>query len=126
MVLSPKKILSTNAPLKVFSMILGYLVWSVFSSGNTTTITQEVPLCFYNASEKCIVNAPETLTVTLAGKRADLHSIDYDALAIHLNAHNLEPGINPIQLNKDTLFLPDTIKLVHYTPIPLVVEMTKK
>ncbi len=125
MVLSLKKILSNNAPLKVFSLILGYLVWSIFSSGSARTITQELSICFYNIPKTCTINSPETLKVTLAATRADLYTLNYDALAIHINARDLHIGSNPITLNNDTLFLPDTIKLVHYTPAPLIVEMTE-
>lgn len=126
MVISPKKILNNNAPLKVFSLVLGYMVWSIFSSGNTTTIQKEVPLCFYNIPENYLINAPETIHITLAGTRAHLYSLNIQALAIHLDARTMQQGSNPIHLTKDTLFLPDSLKLVHYTPSPCIVEITKK
>ncbi len=118
-----KKTAWRNAPLKVISLLLGYTFWYIFGSSHTANAWITVPLCFYNVSEKTIIKAPETISLKVAGKRVDLRSLDPQQLAIHVNASKLSPGRNLLTLTDDTLFLPASIKLVHYNPSNPTVEL---
>jgi hypothetical protein len=95
----------------------------VFGNSHTATAWITVPLCFYNVPEARTVHAPETISVKIAGKRADLRSLDPEQLAIHVNAEKLKTGRNLISIPQDALFLPESIKLVHYTPSNPTVEI---
>jgi len=116
-----RTILNKNAPLKVLSLILGYTFWHVFGNIFTITLTTSVPLCFYNTPDNMHINAPHTIAITLAGKRAQLQKVDLEHLAIHIDAHAMRTGNYPLAINNTTLFLPDSIKLVHYEPVPLMI-----
>lgn len=118
---SLKNILTKNTPLKVCSLILGYAFWCLLGSIQPITTQIAVPLCFYNTHDNKQLDAPEIVTVTLAGKRSHLRALDRNKLAIHIDAQDIETGTNPVAITSDTLFLPDTIKLVHYKPAPIVV-----
>lgn len=120
-----KILLSSNAPIKVISFMLGFLSWFLLVNSHTETITKEVPLSFYGISKKWIVRAPEKVMVTLSGKRSYLRTLDINTLALHINGTKLKPGVQPINLSTHQLFVPNSIKLIHYIPTTLSVELIK-
>lgn len=85
-----------------------------------------VPVCFYNTSENSEITAPEQITITLQAPRAVLATINKDTLAIHIDAQKLKAGKNPLYIGTDNLFLPETIKLVHYNPANSVIQVNHK
>lgn len=111
-----KKHLLSNAPLKAFSLILGYTFWYIFSNAYPITIWKTIPLCFYFIPAQHKITGPDTVSVQLTGKRSHLHALDRQNFAVHINAQNLQKGKHLITITPDTLFLPDSIKLVHYIP----------
>ncbi|HEB41563.1 MAG TPA: hypothetical protein ENI08_00915 [Candidatus Dependentiae bacterium] len=121
-----KKTLYSNAPLKAIALILGYSFWYILSHGHTTAIWLDVPLSFYAIPPHLILHAPDTVAINLAGKRTDLYNLDKNQLAVHVDAHELFPGYNNLSITAETLFLPDTIKLVHYKPSNILIEVQEK
>ena len=121
-----KTILIKNTPLKVCSLILGYTVWSIFSGMQTITQELTVPLCCYQIPTTIDFDAPETVNITLSGKKNQMTSINTQDLAIHIDARDLPLGNSPIAITAERLFLPESIKLVHYSPAPLMITTTKK
>lgn len=119
-----KTIFNKNAPLKVCSLALGYTFWYVFGNLFTINITTDVPLCFFNTSPHLSIQAPDTVQIILSGKRTQLQTLDTNHLAIHINAQDLPIGTQPLRITQATLFLPDSIKLVHYEPTPVIVTTT--
>ena len=119
-----KNSLRTNVTLKTLSFVLGYSCWSILSQAFTQSLSFDVPLCFYGEPDtNTQVHAPETIAIKLAGKRTDLHNLDIKNLAIHINLQELSAGKNLIILENKKLFLPDCIKLVHYNPLNLIVDI---
>jgi hypothetical protein len=92
------------------------------------TITQElvVPLCWYDIPHTLDLEAPETMVITLTGTKKQLLSLNTHELAIHINAHDMIPGKNYIAITRENLFLPESIKLVHYSPVPVIITTTIK
>lgn len=119
-----KKILWHNAPLKVISLILGYTFWYIFGHSHVTTAWVTVPLYFYNVPPATTIKAPETLFIKIAGKRSELRALDFEHLAIHIDAQTLQEGPNRLAISDARLFLPDTIKLIHYSPSNPTAEVT--
>jgi hypothetical protein len=118
--------LATNKLVqKISAFIIGFFCWSHLNILQHHTITCTIPLCFYNQEyldeHKLSLEAPETITITLRGKKGDLARIDYSALATHINAAQLHKGKNGIFLTSKDLFLPDTISVIHYSPLPLII-----
>lgn len=123
MKLNLKTTLLANTPLKIISCILGYSFWCILNCSHSNTVWMDVPLCFYGADAQKKINAPEKISVALTAKRTDLHAIDRSSLAVHVDAAALHTGPNGITLDNKSLFLPDSIKLVHYTPANIVVHV---
>lgn len=115
-----------NRTLKIISGIFGYALWSLLSNGQVYNEKFHVPLCFFNIDKNQLLQAPETIEITIAGKRSVLRSLNTKQLAVHLNAQTFHVGANPIRLNDESLFLPSSLKLVHYTPANLVVQVHEK
>lgn len=122
--ISIKNLFLSNAPLKVISFILGYSSWYLLGTAHTHTIWKTIPLSFYDVPQQHTVNAPESVTILLSGKRAHLRNLNEKHLAAHINGHDLKQGTHPITLTTQELFLPDSIKLVHYTPTTILIEVT--
>jgi YbbR domain-containing protein len=112
----------SNAPLKAIALIAGYTFWHIFGTLTTTTVSLTVPVCFYTTNTCTVIHGPETVTVQLHGKRAHLYALNTQSLAAHINSSALTPGKHAILLNSNNLFLPETIKLVHY--MPSIIEIT--
>lgn len=118
-----KTALTSNITLKLFSIILGYSTWYLLGYTHTITIEKTVPLSFYGIQEQSSLQAPETVTLQLAGKRAHLRDLESSELAIHIDGQALKAGKNSITISNEELFLPNSIKLVHYTPTTITVYL---
>ncbi len=117
------KSLLSNIPLKLVSLIAGYCIWLIVGSLHEETITLKVPVCFYQAEERTITDAPESAIIKLRGKKNDLFDLDTTTLALHINAQNLHAGQNCLAPTDKSVFLPSTIKLVNCSPSPLTVTV---
>jgi hypothetical protein len=115
-----------SIPLKLISIILGYTFWYIFGHSHTITTWITVPLTFYNVPQYNTVKAPEYVSLKISGKRADISALDITELAIHINAQKLQEGPNLLPITSESLFLPPSIKLVHYSPSNPMVELHKK
>lgn len=108
----------------MLAICLGFGLWSMVSTLHTDTTTITVPLLFYHIPEKnMMVPQHETITVTLKGPRAELQSIDYENLAVHINMQKMISD-GGITLKPENLFLPNSIKVVRYTPMNLTTKNT--
>jgi hypothetical protein len=121
--LSLRKLFLSKHVLKVNALILGYWLWSIISTQQVTTVAYTVPLSFYGDQEVA-VEAPEYVTLTLRGYKKDLLLIMADELAVYCNTDMLARGKFPLVLTQKSLFLPDSIKMIHYSPSPLVITVT--
>ena len=121
-----KNNLKNNATLKVVSFIIGYNVWNILSASHTHTLSIEAPVCFYHESAAHTIDAPESITLELQGKKNVLQSINKKTLALHIDASQLHHGPNPLLVNHATLFLPETINVVHYSPANIVINVKEK
>jgi hypothetical protein len=109
-----------NVPLTKFSInlmscLLGILWWSIASEAHKAYQTFTIPLCFYNM-EKKMVQAPDTLSITLSGKKSQLRALNRSDVAAHINAAILPKKTSVLVLKKEHLLLPQTINLVSYSP----------
>jgi len=108
--------LANNIALKIASTILGYALWVIVSQQQTVTVTHPATLCFYNIPQAYHINAPETVAIELQGKRKYLDRLDAKLLVIHIDCQELYPGEQPLIMSEKKMFLPEIIKLVHYSP----------
>lgn len=120
MSLSVKITYLNGLALKCLALIFGYALWHSVSTYQKIQITQKIPVCFYNTQPAQIIHAPETINVTLYGTRKDLFKITFDA-ALHYNAQMLPTGTNTLPITKEQIFLPESVRLVHYTPTEITV-----
>lgn len=109
--------------LKLLAFIFGVSLWYIFSQSRHDTMSLEVPLCFYDAGQNICLQAPETIHVTLAGRRVDLCALDQKNLVAHVNASKFNEKTSKLLIESQYLFLPATIKLIHYTPAPVPVRV---
>ncbi len=101
----------------------GYLVWVMISGSHVISITEETPICMYNAESHQQIDAPESIMVTLQAPRNKLYSLDVEELAIHIDASRLQKGENHLVVDRSTLFLPEGINVVHYSPSNAVITV---
>ena len=121
-----KNLIATNLSLKIVACIIGYALWATVSRHQQAQLSYTIPLCFYNVPPEWRINAPETIKVTLSAKRQFLGALRSDTLAIHINGHELCAGTQPIAIDSAQLFLPEPIKLLHYSPSPLLINVDQQ
>lgn len=112
--------------LKIMSIFFGVSLWYILSQQRNDSITVDVPICFYNTTPQVAINAPETIRISLYAKRSDLIALDFSQLAIHLDAKQLQKPSTNMYLESRHLFLPATIKLVDYSPAPVLIRVTSE
>ena len=109
--------------LKISSLLLGAFFWYVWSGIYPLTRNVSVPLSFYNIPDGAVVTSPEELTVQLRGTRQAFLALDAETLAMYIDAHRFAEGPNNVTVGADSLFLPESVRLVDYTPSNIVALM---
>jgi len=122
--LSSNLLVTDRKLLFIIASILGYSFWLLLSSSFTITLDKTIPIYFYN-NKNMIINGPETIKITLAGKRFEIATLDMDNLAAHINADIFKSGINKLVITERDLFLPKSIKLIHYNPANSTINIVK-
>jgi len=120
-----KKILLNNVQLKIFSLIFGYLLWSVIGQSHTDDVWMDVPVCFYQTEKNIQIEAPETTKVHLSGKRSDLKNIHTDKTAVHINSCRLKEGDNKVIFNDNDIMVPENVQITGWAPKDIKVRITK-
>ena len=120
-----KNLFLSNALLKIVCLLLGYSFWYIASLDHITTLYMSVPLCFTATTHNYHINAPETIGITIRGKRSDLYALEKETLAAHVNIDNFLPGTQGIIITEQHLFLPKAITLVNYKPSNLSLTVHK-
>lgn len=117
-------ILRSNTLLKTGSLIAGALFWYAWSGMHITTIAVQVPLYFYGLKEEQVIDAPASVHILLEGKRSYLYDIDPNSIAFHINGEQLKYGTQHIEITQKEIFLPTTLKLIHYNPTTIEVTLS--
>lgn len=121
---SIKKYLALKFPLNIVSFVFAYALWCILSGSQVVEHTVCATLSFYNTTSLISIAAPEHVTLTLQGKRSLLKYVRHNALTVHIDARLLTKGTQQLSIDKRTIFLPDSIKLVHYSPTQVTVTHT--
>ena len=120
-------IISHNNFIKIISFIIGYLFWSFIAQYQNITITESVPVCFYQTDENISISGPDYVNISLLGKRKDLYLFNAKDSAIHIDSTQYnKQGKNLIKLSRESLFLPDNIFLVELSPSSIIIEISTK
>ncbi len=122
MALSLVNAIKNNIVLKCMALIIGCSLWLMVSSLHTSTLWVEVPVSFYNQHDNIIIHAPNTIQIQLSGSHSAIRTINYNNLAVHIDAQELHDGKNPLELHAYNLFLPDLISMVNYSPLNSYIE----
>ena len=126
MKLKLKQHIQSNATLKVVSLIIGYGLWNILSASHAHTISIDAPICFYHESKLHSIDAPESIAIQLQGKKNILRNINKTTIALHIDASRLHHGPNPLIVDRSTLFLPETINVLHCNPANTIINVKEK
>jgi len=120
-----KSVLLNNVQLKLFSLVLGYIGWSIISQSHTDDVWIEVPICFSQTQQVARIKSPETVKVNLSGKRSDLRSLDTKTTAVHIDTRDLKNGEQNVALSEHQLLLPETVRVTGWAPTHVRVNVEK-
>lgn len=119
-----KHAFSSTIFLKAVSLVIGFLFWSILSQSFTTNRWVTIPVAYYNkGTEK--IEAADTVKVELKGRRSHLKNIDESTLSLHIDAQNLKPGPNTIEVTPENLFLPATIGVGEIIPHNITIHVSQ-
>ncbi|MBT4855718.1 hypothetical protein HOM50_02010 [bacterium] len=111
-----RNLLLSHPLIKLFAVFCGYCFWLLLATNQITTRTFKIPLFFYNTQKKERIVAPETIEVTVKGKRDSLQSIEQYAPSIHLDAAQTDYTEKDVTLAEGDILLPNNVNLVNYAP----------
>ncbi|MBP9765020.1 hypothetical protein KBD08_01665 [Candidatus Babeliales bacterium] len=101
--------------LKIWSLVLGYSIWYCVAQHQTITQHYQAPILFFDTNNMNL-STQDSVEIILQGSRQDMHYFNPDHAAIHIDSTTLRPGQQEIMIDRENLFLPDTIKLVDLIP----------
>ena len=122
--ISIKQAVLGNSFLKISSLLIAYIFWSIVGESYPSSLWISLPVCFYNNEKNIEINAPELVNVQLKGRRSALYSLDFSTLAIHIDIHELKQGPNSYMLTSNNLLLPLSVALGTYTPSNFVITLS--
>jgi hypothetical protein len=120
-----KSVLFNNVQLKLFSLILGYVCWSIISETRTDDVWMDIPVCFYQAENNTQIEAPEMVKVRLTGKRPQLRTLDTNKTAVHIDTRNLSDGEQIIALSEHHIMVPDNVQVTGWAPTHMNIKVKK-
>jgi len=109
---------------KLASIFIGYMLWAFIAQFQSTTNMQTIPLCFYQSDEQRTIIAPDSVIISISGQRKDIYNFNASESAMHIDLSAYENGSHRIQLTKENLFLPDTLKLIHLVPAHISIKIS--
>ena len=115
-----------NIPLKAVSLVIGCAIWYIVSSSFGVTVQINVPISFYNTPNSLHIDAPETVSVELLGKRSFFRRVGTKNIALHIDASSFVEGKNRITISRDTLLLPDGVSIASWSPMDLFADVKKQ
>jgi YbbR domain-containing protein len=120
-----KRINQANIPLKIVSLVFGYSFWLLLSSNQTMTRTIQIPLYLYNIPENNTFITPNTIDVTIQGRRDQLYNAEYKGVAANINAEDITQPSQAVNLAASEIVLPQHITVVDYNPREIIVQRTQ-
>jgi YbbR domain-containing protein len=120
-----RSFVQTNLLMKFLSLMFAFCFWLMWSSEQQTLVTLKVPVCFFNTSDEREITAPETLQVTLSGKRKNLLKLDPKNIAIHVDAQTLIEGEQLLKPTAEQLLLPLGVQVAQWNPAHVTIEVTE-
>lgn len=117
------RLIKSNIFLKFTSFITALLLWNMLNNFISSTMWISAPLCFYNMKKNFTIEAPEIISIQLKGKKSIIDQIKNEQIAVHINAQNLNFGINPYIITSENLLLPPSISLIDYKPRKLLINL---
>lgn len=119
-----KQAFTSNLVLKTFSLLTGYAFWYLLSQSHMIEQSITMPIAWFDIPEGMYIQAPQSITLTIAVKRNVLKKTAAHFDAIHLSARDLAIGTHHIAITQDNFFVPDEVKLLHCSPSLISVNVS--
>ena|SRR3990167_3890910 len=112
--------LTDNLTIKVISLIIGYLIWSILSQHQCDIVEKWIPICFYN-NDNFELTTNEFIKIKLSGLRKNLWFNENNAVHIDASFIN-EKKDYTFSINPEHIFLRQGINLISYEPTNIVIQ----
>ncbi len=122
MKLNTLAIINHSTTHKCIALAIGILIWQMVSAFHYTSITLSIPLCLFNTQTQTKYCVPKQVQVTLYGPKAELRTVDFSNLAVHLNAEEHANSHTKIRITSRNLLLPSSIRVLRFSPTNLMVS----
>lgn len=117
--------LTNNLTIKVISLIIGFLIWSVLSEKQMAIVERNLPVCFYNEPEKLNIKTQNSIKVKISGLRKDLWTNESNA--IHIDASFITEEKDYIyEIEPEHIFLRQGVNLISYKPSKIKIQAHQK
>lgn len=102
-----------NLSNKLVAIGFGVAVWYIATEHRVYEKKIAVPVCFYNLRDEVKLNAPESVTITVAGTRRKLLALKPEDCSLHLDAEMFEKPLTCKAINSVDFFVPESVRVVH-------------
>lgn len=118
--------LTNNLTIKVVSLILGFLIWSVLSEKQMARVERNLPICFYNEPENLEIKTQNSIKVKISGLRKDLWTNESNAIHIDASFINKEKKDYVYDIEPEHIFLRQGVNLISYKPSKIKIQAHQK
>lgn len=132
--LSLTRLIPVTLIYKLLALGSAYGIWSIIAKQQLVALVLTVPVTYTQVPAPYTAHGPATLQLHLSGPRRALQqlaaqplALSLDRLATNLNQQLTNAPAAPsatIELNQQTLALPDNVRLLHQTPAIIKVQLS--
>ncbi|MBI4925465.1 MAG: hypothetical protein HY843_06025 [Bdellovibrio sp.] len=118
-------LLTTHFGVKLISIVIAVVLWTVVIGSRTVEITKEIPVSFVQPADLIIANeVPDHISFQLMGPKAFLRAIsDRREEPIRINLSGLKPGLITHRFLTEDIHVPIGVKVISIHPASVGVKL---
>jgi YbbR domain-containing protein len=122
------KTLLHNWHLKLFSLLIAFLLWATYTAEPAAEIGYQAPIEFRNLPHNLEISGdvPSQVYVRVRGRSALLRRLSAQDLAILLDLAGSQPGEKLLRITSDNVDAPAGIEVVRISPAALRLRLVQR
>ena len=105
-----------NAKIKVYALLVSFILWAFVLGQRSFMVNKEIGLEYLVDSNMVLEGEPDTIEVTLQGKRAAIRNLSPKDLSVSIDLRGQLTGEKRIYIDESNISLPVGVKLVKAKP----------
>lgn len=107
---------TNNAKIKIYALLVSSLLWAFVLGQRSFMVNKEIGLEYLVDSNMVLEGEPDTIEVTLQGKRAAIRNLSPKDLSVSIDLRGHLTGEKRVYIDETNISLPVGVKLVKARP----------